>query len=67
MIAAHLYDAYKAAGDDADADELRADACRAYVLAAERAESVGAPEAAEAAYLKAAELSSDEAEQAGFI
>ena len=34
--------------------------------AAERAESVGAPEAAEAAYLKAAELSSDEAEQAGF-
>ena len=34
------------------------------LLAAERAESVGAPEAAEAAYLKAAELSSDEAEQA---
>ena len=42
-------------------------ACRAYVLAAERAESVGAPEAAEAAYLRAAELSSDEAEQADWI
>ncbi len=45
-------------------DQLRARACRAYALAAERAESVGAPEAAEAAYLKAAELSADEAEQA---
>ena len=43
------------------------EAAGAYVQAAERAESVGAPEAAEAAYLKAAELSSDEAEQAGFI
>ena len=67
VIAAHLNDAYRAAGDDADADELRARACRAYVIAAERAQNVGAPEAAESAYLKAAELSSDEAEQAGFI
>ena len=66
VIAAHLYDAYQAASDDPDADELRARACRAYVQAAERAESVGAPEAAESAYLRAAELSSDEAEQAGF-
>jgi class 3 adenylate cyclase/tetratricopeptide (TPR) repeat protein len=66
VIGAHLYDAFKAAGEDPDADELRARACRAYVLAAERAESVGAPEAAESAYLRAAELSSDEAEQAGF-
>ena len=66
VIGAHLYDAYKAAGDDADAEDLRVQACRAYVLAAERAESVGAPEAAEDAYLKAVELSSDEAEQAGF-
>ncbi|HLN05014.1 MAG TPA: adenylate/guanylate cyclase domain-containing protein, partial [Acidimicrobiales bacterium] len=66
VIGAHLYDAYKAAGDDVDAGELRAQACRAYVLAAERAESVGAPEAAESAYVKAAELSSDDAEQAAF-
>jgi class 3 adenylate cyclase/tetratricopeptide (TPR) repeat protein len=66
VIGAHLFDAYKAAGDDPDAGDLRARACRAYVLAAERAESVGAPEAAEAAYLRAAELSSDELERAGF-
>jgi len=64
VIGAHLYDAYKAAGDDADAEELRAQACRAYVLAADRADAIGAPEAAESAYLKAVELSSDEAEQA---
>jgi len=64
VIGAHLYDAYKAAGEDPDADDLRSRACRAYVLAAERADAVGAPEAAETAYLKASELSSDEAEQA---
>jgi class 3 adenylate cyclase/tetratricopeptide (TPR) repeat protein len=67
VIGAHLYDAYKAAGDDSDADELRAEACAAYTRAGERAESVGAPEAAESAYLKAAELSLDEAEQASYI
>jgi len=66
VIAAHLYDAYLAARDDPDSGELRVLAMRAYVRAAERAESVGAPEAAEAAYLRAADLSSDEAEQAGF-
>ncbi len=67
VIGAHLYDAYKAAGDDPDADELRSTARDAYVRAAERAVTVGAPEAAEAAYLVAAELSPDEAEQAEFI
>jgi tetratricopeptide (TPR) repeat protein len=66
VIGAHLYDAYKASGDDPDAEDLRSRACRAYVLAAERADSVGAPDAAESAYLKAVELSSDEAEQATF-
>jgi tetratricopeptide (TPR) repeat protein len=66
VIAAHLYDAYTAASDGADAEELRARACRAYVLAAERAGTVGALEGAESAYLKAVELSSDEAEQASF-
>ena len=64
VIAAHLHDAYKAAGDDPDADELRSQAEDAYVQAAERALSVGAPESAEAAYLTAAELSSGEAERA---
>ena len=38
----------------------------AYAVAAERAEAVGALEAAATAYVKAAELSSDEAEQADF-
>jgi len=66
VIGAHLYDAFRAAGDDPDADDLRVRACRAYALAAERAEEVGAPEAAEAAYLRAAELSADEAEKARF-
>jgi class 3 adenylate cyclase/tetratricopeptide (TPR) repeat protein len=66
VIGAHLYDAYKAASDDPDAEELRQRACRAYVLAAERADAVGAPEAAESAYLKAVQLSSQEAEQASF-
>jgi len=64
VIAAHLNDAYKVAGDDPDAGELRAKAKAAYVIAAERAESVGAPEAAESAYLTAADLSSDDAERA---
>jgi class 3 adenylate cyclase/tetratricopeptide (TPR) repeat protein len=64
VIAAHLHDAYKAAGDDPIADELRDQAKRAYATAAERAELVGAPESAEAAYLTAAELSSDGFEQA---
>ena len=67
VIASHLHDAYKAAGDSPEAAELRARACRAYELAAERANSVGAPQAAESAYLLAAELSSDDAEQARFV
>ena len=65
VIAAHLHDAYLTASDDADADELRSgSATDAYVAAAERAESVGAPEGAEAAYVMAAKLSLDEREQA---
>ncbi|MGO8874837.1 MAG: AAA family ATPase [Acidimicrobiales bacterium] len=64
VIGAHLYDAYVAAADDPDAQDLRARACKAYSIAGERAESVGAPEGAEAAYLRAAELSSDGEEQA---
>ncbi len=67
VIAAHLYDGYLAARDDPDLGELRVLARDAFAQAAERAQSVGALEAAEAAFLRAAELSSDEAEQAGFI
>ncbi len=66
VIAAHLFDAYLAAKDDPDSGDLRILARDGYGRAAERAELVGAPEAAESAYMRAAELSSDEAEQAGF-
>ena len=64
VIAAHLLDTYKAAGEDPDADELRAEAREAYTRAGERAEAVGALEAAESAYLKAVALSSESAEKA---
>jgi class 3 adenylate cyclase/tetratricopeptide (TPR) repeat protein len=64
VIAAHLHDAYNAAGNDPDAEDLRSQAKAAYVQAGERAESVGAPEAAEAAFSTAAELSSQDEERA---
>jgi class 3 adenylate cyclase/tetratricopeptide (TPR) repeat protein len=67
VIAAHLHDAYNAAGDDPDSDELRARAKDAYVQAGDRAEAVGAPGAAETAYLTAAELSSEDEERARFV
>jgi class 3 adenylate cyclase/tetratricopeptide (TPR) repeat protein len=65
VIAAHLHDAYKAAGNDPDSEDLRSQAKDAYVQAGERAESVGAPESAEAAFTTAAELSSHDEERAG--
>ncbi len=64
VIAAHLLDANKAAGEDPDANELRAEAREAYTRAGVRGEAVGALEAGESAYLKAAELSSESAERA---
>ncbi len=67
VIAAHLNDAYRAAGVGADAEALRAQARDAFVIAGDRAESIGAPAAAETAYLKAQELTADEAEQAGLF
>ncbi|MGH9294682.1 MAG: tetratricopeptide repeat protein, partial [Acidimicrobiales bacterium] len=65
VIASHLYDAYGASSNDKDANELRKQAEDAYLKAAERAESIGAPDAAEACYLRAAELGTDEARRAG--
>ncbi|MGH9293887.1 MAG: AAA family ATPase, partial [Acidimicrobiales bacterium] len=64
LIAAHLHDAYRAAGQDPDSGELRIMAKDAYVAAGERAESLGTLEEAEAAYLTAVELSDDEQERA---
>ena len=43
VIGAHLYDAYKAAGDDPDAEELRGRACEAYVLGGRAGASPSAP------------------------
>jgi class 3 adenylate cyclase/tetratricopeptide (TPR) repeat protein len=67
VIAAHLQDAYRAAGDDFDAEQLRAQAVAAYIDAGDRAESVGAPAAAEAAYFTALALSADEDEQTNLL
>ncbi|HEX6458416.1 MAG TPA: adenylate/guanylate cyclase domain-containing protein [Thermoleophilaceae bacterium] len=63
VIAAHYLDAYAAAQDDPDAAELRAQALAALRRAAKRAETVGAPEAAERAYRNALELTDDETER----
>ncbi len=67
VIAAHLDDAYKAAGDDPDATELKVRAATAHVAAGERAESIGGPEAAEASYLRAAELTDDERDETALL
>jgi class 3 adenylate cyclase/tetratricopeptide (TPR) repeat protein len=63
VIAAHYLDAYEAARDDADADQLRAQALDTLRRAARRSETVGAPEAAERAYRTALELADDDAER----
>ena len=67
VIAAHLHDAYRAAGHDPDAEQIRAEAERAAVAAGERAEDVGANEQAEAAYLRAAELAADEQARGRYV
>jgi tetratricopeptide (TPR) repeat protein len=63
VIASHYLEAYRAAGDDPDAEQLRVETVQALRRSARRAETVGAPEAAAQAYLKAAELSVDELER----
>lgn len=55
VIATHLLDAYRAAGQDPDAPELRARAVEALRRAARRAATVGAPEVAQRSYLTASE------------
>jgi class 3 adenylate cyclase/tetratricopeptide (TPR) repeat protein len=63
VIAAHLLDAYRAAQEDPDAGELRAEALAALRRAAARAEALGAPDAAERACRTALELSTDDEER----
>ena len=64
MIAAHYLEAWRAATGDGDSERLRADTIAALRRAAQRAVTVGAPEAAERAYLTARELERDEAQRA---
>jgi tetratricopeptide (TPR) repeat protein len=65
VIASHYLDAYHAAADDPDADQLRAQALAALRRAGQRAATVGAPETAERMFMTAAGLAVDAAEQSG--
>lgn len=59
MVAAHYLDAYSAAPDDPDAEEIRATAREMLVRAAERAASLAAASEAQRAYERAIELTSE--------
>ncbi len=62
VVAAHYRDAYEAARDTPDADELRVQAVTALARAGKRAQSIGAPDTAQQTYLAAAALAADEPE-----
>ena len=64
VVAAHYFDAYRAAPDDGDADELRTKAREMMVRGAERAASLGATAEAQRAYERAIELVDDPLAQA---
>jgi class 3 adenylate cyclase/predicted ATPase len=64
VIASHYLDAYRAAMDDPDSDELRLLSLDALRRAAQRAATVGAPEVAERSYRTASELATDAVERA---
>src|SRR5207249_4631121 len=66
VVAAHYLDAYEAAPDEPDADELRAKAREIVVRAAERAASLGANAEAQRAYERAVELADDPLLRAAF-
>ena len=59
VVASHYLDAYAAAPDDADAEEIRARARDMLVRAAERAASLGASAEAQRAFERAVELTDD--------
>jgi class 3 adenylate cyclase/predicted ATPase len=63
VIADHLLDAYRAAQNDSDADDLRRAAVGELRRAAQRAAIVGAPETSERNYLTARDLTESEAER----
>jgi class 3 adenylate cyclase/tetratricopeptide (TPR) repeat protein len=64
VIASHHLSAYAAAGEDEDADVLRVATVDALRRAGQHAGAVGALDVAQRLYAQAAELSSDEREQA---
>jgi class 3 adenylate cyclase/tetratricopeptide (TPR) repeat protein len=59
VIATHYLDAYRAAGEDPDAAELRVRTLDALRRSARRAASVGAPEVAQRAYEEASEIAEE--------
>src|SRR5262249_18518877 len=59
VVAAHYLDAYAAAPDDPDAEEIRSTAREMLARAAERAASLGATMEAQRAFERAAELTGD--------
>jgi class 3 adenylate cyclase len=64
VVASHYLDAYQAAPDAADADEIRAKAGEQLARAGERAASLGASEEGERYFAQAAELADDEGRKA---
>jgi len=62
-IASHYVEAYRAAGEDADAEELRAQTVTALRRAAQRASAVGAPEGGERSLRIALEMTADPSER----
>src|SRR5207247_1372749 len=64
VVAAHYLDAYHAAPEAEDADEIKATAREMLVRAAERASSLGATAEAQRAYERAIELTDDAGLQA---
>jgi tetratricopeptide (TPR) repeat protein len=67
VVAAHYLQAYRCASAGEDAERLRTEAVTALRRGAQRAASVGAPQAAERAYRKAIELADDDAERIELI
>jgi len=64
VVAAHYLDAYRAAPDDADAEEVKGEACAMLVRAGERAASLGANSEAQARFEDAAALAESAAVRA---
>src|SRR5947207_2461778 len=67
VVAAHYLDAYQSAREDPDADELRANALKMVLRAAERAASLGATAEAQRGFERAIELADEPLARADFV